>query len=112
MLPNTHAYATISITQSTNPLLLYGSIIPDIAATNILPWGIIDQQAENFLSYLIKKDKKLKNFGLGICLHELPIGIDRFTHTSYNGKTGYAYYWAKRFLLKQPYLLLAGKKAF
>ncbi len=111
MLPNTHAYAAKEITGSTNPLIIYGSILPDIAVTRVIKWGVIDQQSEDFLSFITRKNKRLIDLGLGICLHELPIGIDRFTHASYNGKVGYAYHFGKFLLLKHPYLLLAGKKA-
>lgn len=90
MFPHAHAYATKEITGRSDSLLIYGSILPDIAITKILEWNAISTKAEDFRNWLISKDNAYIDLGLGMMLHEFPFGIDRFTHTSYKGNQGYA----------------------
>jgi hypothetical protein len=99
MFPHTHAYATKEITGRSDSLLIYGSILPDIAITKILEWNAISTKAEDFRNWLISKDNAYVDLGLGMMLHEFPCGIDRFTHTSYKGNQGYAIENSK-FLIK------------
>jgi len=110
MFPYTHVYATHKILETKDPLVIYGSIVPDLAATGLIPWGMIDSTSLEFRKYLIKNNKKLSKISMGIMLHENPCGIDRFTHTAYKGKTGYAYQKAKQLLLKEPLMILTLRK--
>lgn len=91
MFPHTHAYTTKEIIGKADSLLIYGSILPDIAITKLLDWDIISKKSKEFRDWLISKDKSYSNLGLGMMLHEFPCGIDRFTHNSYRGNSGYAF---------------------
>lgn len=91
MFPHTHIYATKKIIGNPDSLLVYGSVLPDIAITRILDWDTVSKKAEGFRTWLNEKDKKCADLGLGMMLHEFPCGIDRFTHTSFDGGPGYAF---------------------
>lgn len=91
MFFHTHVYAAQKITGRDSSLLIYGSILPDIAVTKIAGWDDISKRAEEFRNWLILKDGRYADLGLGMMLHEYPCGIDRFTHSSYNGNKGYAF---------------------
>ena len=91
MFSHTHVYTAQKIIGNPGSLLIYGSVLPDIAVTKISDWNTISQKAEDFRSYLAGKDKNYVDLGLGMMLHEFTCGIDRFTHASFDGGPGYAF---------------------
>src|SRR3989338_5267368 len=91
MFPHTHTYAAREIAGRSSNLLVLGSILPDLAVTGIVDDWNIGESALEFRNWLSDRDKNFTDLGLGMMLHEFPCGIDRFTHTNYNGGDGYAY---------------------
>ena len=96
MFPLTHIYCTKQIVNNAKPLLLYGSVFPDIPVIGIIDWDIMETKTEEFSDYIKKNCPSLIDFAEGLLLHEEPNGIDRFVH----GKNGYAFIKAKM-ILKQ-----------
>lgn len=90
MYPHTHIYLTKLITGSSNELLLLGSVIPDLIQEGLMPQGF-DRQVVELMRFFKEKEPKFIPLCLGMTLHEFPIGIDRFVHSSYNGGPGYAF---------------------
>lgn len=91
-----HIYCTKEITGSTNPYLLTGSLFPDFYFAG-LPTGF-ERRSIELMKFLNQKYPALVNFALGMTLHEYPIGVDRFIHTEYQGKQGYAFQFQKELL--------------
>jgi hypothetical protein len=89
MYPLVHIDCTKRITGSSDQLLLYGSIFPDVAAMGIVSWEEMLNEAEDFSKYVVKKSPDFANFAIGLLVHERPLGIDRFVHGE--NQDGYAY---------------------
>lgn len=87
MFPLTHLYCTARITSSSDHLLIYGSIFPDVPITGLVNWEKMKNETERFSGYIKKNCPELFNFAEGLLFHEEPNGIDRFVH----GENGYAY---------------------
>lgn len=96
MFALTHIYCTKKIIKNASPLLLYGSLFPDIPVTGIVSWNEMKIQTEKFSDYIKDNCPDLIDFSEGLLLHEEPKGIDRFVH----GDRGYAYVKGKK-ILKQ-----------
>ncbi len=94
MFPLTHIYCTKRIVKDATPLMLYGSIFPDIPMMGIISWDKMKDQTEGFSDYIKKSYPDLIDFSKGLLLHEEPKGIDRFVH----GDTGYAYVKGRQIL--------------
>ncbi|MFC1723050.1 hypothetical protein ACFL0V_02845 [Nanoarchaeota archaeon] len=90
MYNHSHLYMTSKITGSTNPLLLFGSLLPDFHHSQTLP-PQFDHQVMQLMQFLKDKHPDLVPLTLGMTLHEYPIGVDRFIHQSYKGGPGYAF---------------------
>jgi hypothetical protein len=87
MFPLVHIYCTKSIVENASPLLLFGSIFPDIEATGIFGYGTINNNVVEFSNYIKQNYPDLTDFAEGLLFHEEPKGVDRFVH----GENGYAY---------------------
>ncbi|MCK5320228.1 hypothetical protein KAJ61_02465 [Candidatus Parcubacteria bacterium] len=96
MFPLTHVYCAKQIANSAKPLLLYGSVFPDIPIVGVVDWDIMEAKTEEFSDYIKQNCSSLIDFAEGLLLHEEPKGIDRFVH----GENGYAYVKGKK-ILKQ-----------
>lgn len=94
MFPLTHIYCTKEIAKDANPLLLYGSIFPDIHLTGIISWDKMKNKTGEFSNYIKQNYPSLIDFSEGLLLHEEPKGIDRFVH----GDNGYAYAGGRQIL--------------
>ncbi|MBR9683294.1 hypothetical protein GOV03_02025 [Candidatus Woesearchaeota archaeon] len=90
MYARSHIYLTEKITGSTNPLLLFGSLLPDFHQTSALPKRF-DNRVVEFFNFLNKEYSALVPLAVGMTLHEFPIGVDRFTHQSYKKGNGYGF---------------------
>lgn len=97
MYARTHFYLTERITGSRNPLLLFGSVLPDFHQTGALPRGF-DIKAVEFMKFLKARYPNLLPLAVGMTLHEFPIGPDRFLHQSYKGGCGYGYMFDDKLL--------------
>jgi hypothetical protein len=89
MYPLVHIYAVKKMLKRRDPLLFYGSVFPDIAATGVIGWDEVLKKTEGFSNYIVGKDVGLDAFAEGLLLHEKPVGIDRFVHGE--NKDGYAF---------------------
>ncbi len=91
MLPHTHAYAAREITGRDAPLLIYGSMLPDLPATcsGLFEYYEIDEGALAFREWLRQKEPASADLALGAMLHERHCGIDRLNHGQ--KKDGWAY---------------------
>lgn len=87
MFPLTHIYCTKRIVENASPLLLFGSIFPDIEAIGLFEYGTINNNAVEFSEHIKHNYPELTDFAEGLLFHEEPKGIDRFVH----GEKGYAY---------------------
>lgn len=87
MFPLVHIYCTKRIVDNASPLLLFGSIFPDIEALGLLGYGTINDSVNEFSAYVKENNSVLSDFGEGLLYHEEPCGVDRFVH----GDAGYAF---------------------
>lgn len=71
MLPLAHIYVSKEVTGRKNTLLVFGSILPDIATTSKGDIGReeIHNSPSEFYKFVIKNCPKLKELGLGVKLH-------------------------------------------
>jgi hypothetical protein len=92
MFPHTHVYFTKELINKTDALLIYGSVLPDIAITGILDGETIADKAEEFKKWLDKKDTNFSSLGLGMITHNK---LDNPTHKNPDGSPGYAVEKAK-----------------
>ncbi len=91
MLHNAHAYFASTLYIPDSPLILVGSIIPDIAITKIIGWenGLHGREnVSKFCKFVESKAPLLTGLYKGVFLHCI---LDDFSHNNYNGNTGYAY---------------------
>ncbi len=84
-----HIYCTQKITGSKDPYLLFGSLFPDFHCTGVFPQGF-DSKWKELIQYLNKNNPAFENIGIGMTLHEIPIGVDRFAHGT-SQRIGYAF---------------------
>lgn len=90
MFYNTHVFFASKLYSSDNPLILIGSILPDVAITKIVGWDSDLHHIENsdFLKFLKNNYPLLTKFYKGIFSHCI---LDNFAHNSYKKNIGYAY---------------------
>jgi len=94
MYASSHVYCTTQITGSKDLNLVFGSLFPDFLQMGSLPRGF-EQRVDELRDFLQKKYSDLEPIAIGMCLHEYPIGVDRFIHQSYKGSEGYAFQFVK-----------------
>ncbi|MFH1787928.1 MAG: hypothetical protein ABH834_00940 [Candidatus Altiarchaeota archaeon] len=87
MFPLVHIYCTKRIVGDASPLLLFGSIFPDIEATGVFSYGTINDNVVGFSNFIKDNHPDLRDFAEGLLFHEEPKGVDRFVH----GENGYAF---------------------
>jgi hypothetical protein len=97
MHARTHVWIAHEVTGSTDSLLLFGSLLPDMNIDGSFPRGF-DMQAVELLRFLKREYPDLMKIGIGMCLHEYPIGVDRFVHTQYRGGAGYAFSFVRELI--------------
>jgi hypothetical protein len=90
MYYRSHIYLTEQITGSRNPYLLFGSLFPDFHQRQRLEQGF-DRKVVELMQFLKDKHPDLFPIGLGMTLHEFPLGVDKYVHQSYKGGPGYAF---------------------
>lgn len=96
MLPISHTYVSVKATKTKTPLLVFGSILPDIASTSINPIGRdeIHNSPVKFDEFVKIKFPKLSDLSLGVRLHS-PIGGGA-DYYSDDREIGYAYIHGKK----------------
>jgi hypothetical protein len=91
MMSNTHALFCKKTLKTDDPLILIGSILPDIAVTGVIGWddSLHEEKVINKFEKFIDLNYP-SYFGLarGIKSHNL---LDHYTHNEYQGGKGYAY---------------------
>lgn len=92
MFHHAHSYVASKLYKSEDPLILVGSIIPDLAITRIFSWqhgglhGL--QEREKFKEFVGKNYPNFISFSNGVIGHNI---VDDFTHLEYHTKPGYAF---------------------
>jgi hypothetical protein len=86
MFPHTHLFCAKKILPDASPLTLYGSVFPDFPVLKVVPFDRMLRETPQWMESM-KDDAVLKEFSLGLGLHEHPYGIDRFVH----GHDGFAF---------------------
>lgn len=91
MFHHAHVYLAGKLFDSEDPLLLLGSILPDLAVVAVIKWedGLHGKDADNsFLKFVKDKYPSFLDLARGVHAHNI---IDDFTHKDYVGGTGYAF---------------------
>lgn len=95
MFPLSHTYVTRSATGRADPLLIFGSVLPDIASisANLVGRDKIHDSPREFYSFVETYFPQLIDLALGVRLHShIDGGADRFSD---DRDTGYAYLHGK-----------------
>lgn len=88
MCPLTHIYISSKVTGRIDPLLIFGSVLPDIVwVSKIIPKEFHDDP-DKFYEFVKTSKKEMLPFAFGIKLHSNQKGADYYAHF-YKG--GYAY---------------------
>jgi len=90
MLPLAHTYISTKVTGWESPLLILGSILPDISTTSsgLIKRSMIHDAPKEFDGFIDKYYPQLKDLGLGVRLHsQVDRGADFFSDDL---KVGYA----------------------
>lgn len=90
MFPLSHVYVSTKATNETSPLLILGSILPDICSTSKQHIGRdqIHNSPKEFFTFVNENYPELTDLGLGVCLHsQVGRGADFYSD---DPKTGYA----------------------
>ncbi len=91
MFYNAHVFFASKLYNSDSPLILIGSILPDIAITKIIEWDNSLHHTSNLvnlLKFVEKHNSSLKDLYKGVFSHRI---LDDFSHNNYRGSFGYAY---------------------
>jgi hypothetical protein len=90
MMSLAHAYVAKEVTGSEEPLLIYGSIFPDIHMLGLKEARTIHKESLSFRKFIKSKYPELMQFAIGVCLHcEESRGLDYFAHIKYKNAVGY-----------------------
>lgn len=90
MFHNTHIYITTQAQDSTDDLLVLGSVLPDLAITGVLAWdsGLHDYgKVEQFVKSILDKGRSSLLL-TGLQSH---LAVDALSHETYSDGVGYAY---------------------
>lgn len=91
MFHHAHSYIAARL-YSEEPLVLVGSMLPDIAVTKIIPWqegGLHGEEAnKKFRKYIEEKYPEYIDLANGINAHNI---LDDTSHLEYHGEPGYAF---------------------
>lgn len=99
MFHHTHSYLASKITDSEEPLVLLGSMLPDLAITGVISWeqGLHGAEADfQFTEFIEQNYPAFINLAKGVHAHNV---VDDFTHLDYKGKPGYAFQNNKELVL-------------
>ena len=91
MFHHGHSYIASRLYNSEDPLLLIGSILPDIAITKIITWDKGLHGEENNLKFKIFIEENYPDFinlAKGVNAHNI---LDDTSHLEYHRKPGYAF---------------------
>ncbi len=90
MFHHAHSFIASKLYKSEDPLLLIGSIIPDIAVVKIITWdkGLHGEKNVKKFRKFIEKHLSFTNLLNGIIAHNI---LDNFTHIEYHQKPGFAF---------------------
>ena len=97
MFPLVHIYIATKVAKKEAPLLVLGSIIPDmvwIDRKNLNP-ELLHDNIDRFYSYLEENQKDMLDLALGMRLHSNEVGADKYSHF-YKG--GYSYIRGKKLI--------------
>lgn len=97
MFPLVHIYTATQVSKKRTPLLVIGSVIPDVVWVNRekIPPEKLHDNLDDFYSYVESKHEDMLDLALGMMLHSNKIGADLYSH-SYKG--GYSYIKGKEIL--------------
>lgn len=97
MLPLAHIYVATQVSRKKTPLLVFGSILPDISWTSSDEIGRdkIHYAPQEFYDYIVTKHPKIIDLGLGVKLHS---NIDKGTDYYSDGEhfSGFAFKEGKK----------------
>lgn len=92
MFYNAHVFIAEKLYSSNDPLLITGSILPDIAITKIFDWNKTGlhgkENVKNFYNFILKNFPEFEKLALGVLAHNI---LDDFSHNNYSKNIGYAY---------------------
>lgn len=86
MNPLTHVAISRAILKEASidcdqDLVIAGSILPDLAVLQLIPWKSAHEDSLGFIAYLAEKDPEFLPMGFGWMLHgEAPGGLDSHSH--------------------------------
>lgn len=97
MFPLVHIYAATKVSGKKTPLLVIGSVVPDMVWVDrkTFPPEKLHDNIDDFYSYLESNNKDLLDLALGMKLHSNDIGADKYSHF-YKG--GYSYIKGKELI--------------
>lgn len=97
MLPLVHTYIAIKVSKKKTPLLVVGSVLPDIVwidRKTFSPEKLHDD-LDDFYAYIERNQKDMLDLALGMKLHSNKVGADKYSHF-YKG--GYSYVKGKEII--------------
>jgi hypothetical protein len=97
MFPLVHIYAATQVSKKKTPLLLIGSILPDVVWVDRKTFSPkqLHDDLDNLYSYLEANQKDMLDLALGMKLHSNKVGADKYSHF-YKG--GYSYIKGKKLI--------------
>jgi hypothetical protein len=71
MMPLSHVYVSTQVTGRSNPLLIFGSVLPDIsfAPNSLIPRNELHDNPDKFMLFVEKGYPQLKDLAIGVNLH-------------------------------------------